>query len=75
MYYSFIAYGILPESFEIDYDDILQKALAYKPAMIIAGFSAYPKSIHWEKFAEIAKEVERIHGYKPLLMADIAHIA
>jgi glycine/serine hydroxymethyltransferase len=36
MYYSFIPYGILPESFEIDYDDILQKAIAHKPAMIIA---------------------------------------
>lgn|GEM_PF-6322168 len=43
--------------------------------MIIAGFSAYTRTIEWKKFAEIAAKVQKKHGYTPLLMADIAHIA
>ncbi len=75
MYYRFIWYGVRETDLEIDYEDILQKALENKPAMIIAWFSAYPKSIKREKFIEIVQQVEKVHGYRPLLMADIAHIA
>lgn len=75
IYYNFIPYGILPDSYEIDYDDIRSKAMELKPAMIIAWFSAYPKTIDWKRFAAIADEVSKTHGYRPILMADIAHIA
>ncbi len=75
IYYNFVPYGILPDSYEIDYDDIRSKALELKPAMIIAWFSAYPKTIDWKRFAAIADEVSKTHGYRPILMADIAHIA
>lgn len=75
VYYNFISYGIVPETYELDYDDIRSKALEHKPAMILAGFSAYPKNIDRSRFAAIADEVSKVHGYRPLLMADIAHIA
>ncbi len=75
IYYNFVPYGILPDSYEIDYDDIRSKAMELKPAMIIAWFSAYPKTIDWKRFAAIADEVSKTHGYRPILMADIAHIA
>lgn len=75
IYYNFVPYGILPDTFEIDYDDVRSKALELKPTMIIAWFSAYPKNIDWACFAAIADEVSKTHGYRPILMADIAHIA
>lgn len=75
MYYNFVSYGLVRVTMEIDYDDIRSKALTHKPAMIIAWFSAYPKHIDWQRFATIADEVSKVHGYRPLLMADIAHIA
>jgi len=75
IYYHFVPYGVLPSTFDVDYDDIRSKALELKPAMIVAWFSAYPKSIDWERFAAIADEVSKVHGYRPILMADIAHIA
>ena len=65
----------MPETYELDYDDIRSKALEHRPAMILAGFSAYPKSLDRSRFAAIADEVSKVHGYRPLLMADIAHIA
>lgn len=75
IYYNFIPYGVKPETFQIDYDELRSKALEEKPAMIVAWFSAYPKNIDWQNFAAIADEVSNIHGYRPLLMADISHIA
>lgn len=75
IYYNIAAYGVDPETHLIDYEDVLAKALENKPQLIIAGFSAYPRNIDWSKFAEIADQVEQQHGYRPLLMADIAHIA
>ena len=59
----------------IDYDDVLAKALEHKPALIMAGFSAYPRKIDWEKFSDIAAKVEAEHGYRPLVMVDMAHVA
>merc|ERR1711865_1079617 len=53
----------------IDFDELRKTALVFRPAMIIAGFSAYPRALDFSKFREIADEVGAI------LMADIAHIS
>ncbi len=66
--YNFVAYGINENGY-IDYEDVLSKALEFKPKMIVAGASAYPRSIDFAKFREIA---DKVHAY---LMVDMAHIA
>jgi glycine hydroxymethyltransferase len=58
-----------PESEQIDYDTVAALARQHKPRLIVAGASAYPRIIDWQRFKEIADEVGA------LLMADIAHIA
>ena len=68
-YYNIVPYGIDDETHRIDYDEVRRLALEHKPKMIIAGASAYPRVIDFEKFGEIAKEVGAI------LMVDMAHIA
>jgi len=75
MYYRFVWYGVRPDTYEIDYEQVREKALVEKPAMIIAWFSAYVCDVDWGRFASIADEVEKVHWYRPVLMADIAHIA
>lgn len=68
--YNFIRYKMKdPATGEIDYDELRQLALEHKPKIILAGFSAYPRELDYEKFAAIGKEVGA------LLMADMAHIA
>ena len=68
--YNFIRYGIKNiNTGEIDYEEIRQLALKYKPKIILAGFSAYPRELDYEKFAEIGNEVGA------MLMADMSHIA
>ena len=68
--YNFIRYGIKNiETGEIDYEEIRQLALKHKPKIILAGFSAYPRELDYEKFAEIGNEVGA------MLMADMSHIA
>ena len=68
--YNFIRYGIKNiATGEIDYEEIRQLALKYKPNIILAGFSAYPRELDYEKFAEIGNEVGA------MLMADMSHIA
>ena len=68
--YNFIRYGIKNiDTGEIDYEEIRQLALKYKPKIILAGFSAYPRELDYEKFAEIGNEVDA------MLMADMSHIA
>lgn len=62
-------YNVNKDTFELDYNEILQTAKRVKPKLIIAGASAYPRKIDFEKFKHIADEVGA------LLMADIAHIA
>lgn len=57
------------KSFELDYDAILEKAKEHKPEIIIAGYSAFPKTINFEKFREIADSV----GAR--LIADVSHTA
>lgn len=68
--YNFVRYGMKDtETGEIDYDELRELAREHKPKLIIAGFSAYPRELDYEKFAEIGNEVGA------LLVADMAHIA
>lgn len=66
--YNFIAYGVKEEGY-IDYEDVEKKAIEYKPKLILAGASAYPRKIDFKKFREIA---DKIGAY---FMVDMAHIA
>lgn len=68
--YKFVTYKMKnPDTGEIDYEDMLRVAKETKPKLIIAGFSAYPRTLDYKKFVSIAKEVGAI------TMADMAHIA
>jgi len=67
--YHAVSYGVNPETGYIDYDELRRIALETKPKMIIAGASAYPRILEFDKFAAIAKEVGAY------LMVDMAHIA
>lgn len=67
--YNSISYGCDPATGRIDYDRLRDLALQHRPRMIIAGASAYPRIIDFEKFGAIAKEVGAY------LVVDIAHIA
>lgn len=68
--YNFVRYKMKnPATGEIDYDELRELALKHRPKIILAGFSAYPRELDYEKFASIGKEVDA------LLMADMAHIA
>lgn len=68
--YKFVTYKMKdPETGEIDYEDLRRVALEHKPKIILAGFSAYSRTLNYKKFVEIAREVGAI------TMADMAHIA
>ena len=68
--YNFIRYKMKDtKTGEIDYDALRELALKYKPKIILAGFSAYPRELDYAKFAEIGNEVGAV------LMADVAHVA
>lgn len=67
--YRFISYGVSKETERIDYQEIEKLALEYKPKLIVAGASAYPRIIDFERFRQIADMV----GAK--LLVDMAHIA
>ena len=67
--YNFTGYGVDKNSEQLDYDAILALAKEVKPKLIVAGASAYPREIDFEKFSQIAKEVGAY------LMVDMAHIA
>ncbi len=68
--YNFIRYGMKDVATgEIDYDHLRKLALEHQPKIILAGFSAYPRELDYEKFASIGNEVGA------LLVADVAHIA
>lgn len=68
--YKFVTYKMKnPDTGEIDYEDMRRVAKETKPKLIIAGFSAYPRTLNYKKFVEIAREVGAI------TMADMAHIA
>ena len=68
-YFDIISYGVDPKTELIDYDEVREIALKEEPRMIIAGASAYPRYIDFEKMGQIADEVGAY------LMVDIAHIA
>jgi glycine hydroxymethyltransferase len=68
-WFDMVSYGIDPDTETIDYDEVARIARAEKPKMIIAGASAYPRIIDFERFAAIAASVGAI------LMVDMAHIA
>ncbi|MDA3130299.1 serine hydroxymethyltransferase [Aliibacillus thermotolerans] len=67
--YNFVEYGVTKEDHTIDYDAVLAKAKEHKPKLIVAGASAYPRQIDFQKFREIADEVGAY------LMVDMAHVA
>ncbi len=68
-YYHFESYGVTDETGMIDYEALEAKALEYMPKLIVAGASAYPRAIDFERFGYIAKKCGA------LLMVDMAHIA
>ena len=68
-YFNVIPYGVSPETGRIDYDDVLRLAMEHRPKLIVAGASAYPRSIDFARFREIA---DACGAY---LMVDMAHIA
>ena len=69
VYFNFVAYGVDPKTERIDYEQVRQLAHAHHPKMIVAGASAYPRTIDFVKLREIADEVGAF------LMVDMAHIA
>ena len=68
-YFRFSEYGVNAETETIDYDELLKIAKETKPKMIVAGASAYPRTLDFKRFREIADEVGA------LLFVDMAHIA
>ncbi|MBO8137824.1 MAG: serine hydroxymethyltransferase [Desulfotomaculum sp.] len=68
-YFNIVAYGVDKETHRINYDEVRELALKYRPKMIVAGASAYPREIDFEKMAAIAEEAGAY------LMVDMAHIA
>ncbi len=64
-----VGYGLDPQTELIDYDKVRELALEYKPKVIVAGASAYPRVIDYARFREIADEVGAY------LVVDIAHVA
>merc|ERR1711971_1227512 len=69
IYFESLPYKVHPETGLINFDELRENALLFRPAMILCGASAYPRVIDFGKFREIADEVGA------LLMADIAHIS
>ena len=67
--YNFVAYGVRRDTETIDYDEVEALARQHKPKLIVAGYTAYPRVIDFQRFRGIADEVGA------LLMVDMAHIA
>ncbi|UKS29294.1 serine hydroxymethyltransferase [Paenibacillus sp. HWE-109] len=67
--YNFIPYGVDPQTFRLDFDELRKLAHKHKPRMIVAGASAYSRTIEFEPFAQIAEETGA------LFLVDMAHIA
>lgn len=68
-YYNIVPYGVTKDTNTIDYDEVEKLAMEHKPKIIVAGASAYPRIIDFERFSQIAK---KCGAY---LMVDMAHIA
>lgn len=69
MFYKIVSYGVSPKTEQIDYDEIADLALRHRPKMILAGASAYPRTLDFKRFREIA---DSVGAY---LFVDMAHIA
>ena len=67
--YNFVSYGVDRETEYIDYEEVERLAKEHRPKVIVAGYTAYPRTIDFPRFRQIADEVEAV------LMVDIAHIA
>ncbi|MFT6220628.1 MAG: glycine hydroxymethyltransferase, partial [Candidatus Endobugula sp.] len=67
--YNAVQYGIDADSGELNYDDIEALAVEHQPKMIVAGFSAYSRTMDWSKFRDIA---DKVGAY---LLVDMAHVA
>jgi glycine hydroxymethyltransferase len=67
--YEFGHYGVDPESEALDYDEVQRQAESFKPSIIVAGYTAYPMTIDFKRFREIAESVGAA------LLVDMAHIA
>ena len=67
--YNFVSYGVSAEDGRIDYTALAKQVAKVRPKLLVAGASAYPRAIDFEKLAGIA------HGYGAMLMVDMAHIA
>ena len=68
-WFNAVQYGVSPDTLRIDYDDVRRLAQRYRPKLIIAGYSAYPRALDFAAFREIADSVDA------KLMVDMAHIA
>lgn len=68
-FYESIQFGVDKETELLNFDEIAKIALDEKPKIIVAGFTAYPRTIDWQKFREIA---DRVGAY---LMVDMSHIS
>jgi glycine hydroxymethyltransferase len=67
--YKVVAYGVRPDTEQIDFDQVARLAREHRPKLVVAGASAYPRVIDFGRFAEICKETNA------LFMVDMAHIA
>ncbi|HJQ75738.1 MAG TPA: serine hydroxymethyltransferase [Acidimicrobiia bacterium] len=67
LYYDFVAYGVDPETELIDMDQVRALAIEHKPKIVLAGFSAYSRTLDYEGFRAVADEIEAI------FMVDAAH--
>ena len=69
LFFNVVPYGVDPETHRIDYDKLEELTVKEKPKLIVAGASAYPRFIDYERMADIA------HANGALLMVDMAHVA
>ncbi|MGZ2749030.1 serine hydroxymethyltransferase [Burkholderia stagnalis] len=68
-WFNAVQYGVSPDTYRIDYDEVRRLAEQHRPKLIIAGYSAYPRALDFAAFREIADSVDA------MLMVDMAHIA
>ena len=68
-YFKQVAFGVDPKTEVIDYASLKLQAIAAKPHVIVAGFTAYPRQVDWKKFRDIAD------ASGSLLMVDMSHVA
>ncbi|WP_429558879.1 serine hydroxymethyltransferase [Paraburkholderia youngii] len=68
-WFNAVQYGVSPDTYRIDYEQVRRLAQEHRPKLIIAGYSAYPRALDFAEFREIADSVGA------LLMVDMAHIA